>query len=151
MDLLISPIQIAFIKGTSIIDNIILAHEPYETFNNKKKNAMKLALKIDMKQAAYDRVTWNFLIVLLMAVNFTPKWVHWIMYTIVSNTLPDKESPTQTFKPQRGPRQGDPLSPYLFLICTNILPTSILQAENLQKVKDINQERKVKPLLTSFC
>ena len=42
MDLLISPIQIAFIKGTSIIDNIILAHEPYETFNNKKKKCNEI-------------------------------------------------------------------------------------------------------------
>ena len=41
MVLLIFPIQIAFIKGTSIIDNIILAHEPYETFNNNKKKKKK--------------------------------------------------------------------------------------------------------------
>ena len=92
IDSLISPFQKAFIKGRNIFDNILIAHEIMDILRKKKgrKNSFG-ALKIDMKKA-YDRVRWNFLKAVLIAMNFDHKWIKWIMecvstvqYTLLVN------------------------------------------------------------------
>ena len=71
MDSLISSFQNAFLKGRSIFDNILIAHEIMDIL--RKKNGRKCSfgvLKIDIKKA-YDRVSWNFLRAILTAMNFS--------------------------------------------------------------------------------
>lgn len=70
MDKLVSPFQNVFIQGRSIIDNILLAHEIFDSFRKKKgRKKGYRALKIDMCKA-YDRVNWNFLKEVLLSMNF---------------------------------------------------------------------------------
>lgn len=70
MDKLVSPFQNVFIQGRSIIDNILLAHEIFDSFKKKKGRKKGYgALKIDMCKA-YDRVNWNFLKEVLLSMNF---------------------------------------------------------------------------------
>ena len=92
MDHLIAAYQNAFIRGRNISDNILIAHEIFDLMGKKKgrKNCF-VALKIDMSKA-YDKVNWKFLKVVLVAMNFSPRWICWIMecvstveYTLLVN------------------------------------------------------------------
>lgn len=93
---------------------------------------------VDMNKA-YDRVDWNFLHAVLLTMNFSPSLINLIQecVTTINCTLLINGSTPQYFKHSRGLRQGDPLSPYIFLMCANILSVALMQAEVQKSIKGI--------------
>lgn len=91
----------------------------------------------------YDRVSWSFLKAVLTAMNFDIKWINWIMeyVTFVYYTLLVNGNLTNFFKPTQGLRQGDPLSPSMFLMYATTLTISLVQAESLNKIKGVKVGR----------
>ena len=122
---IISETQSAFIVERLITDNILIA---YESLHHMKtsytgKTGFK-ALKLDMSKA-YDRVEWVFLEKILLKLGFHISWVSLIIECIstVSYSILVNGEPQGMISPTRGIRQGDPLSPYLFLFCAKGLNT----------------------------
>ncbi|GAB2282642.1 hypothetical protein Dimus_039557 [Dionaea muscipula] len=108
--------QSAFVKGRSIVDNILLCQELICGYERKKISPRCLA-RIDIRKA-YDSVSWSFVGDLLDALGFSQKFQHWIMVCVstVSYTFSINGGLVGFFKGERGIRQGDPLSPYIFVI-----------------------------------
>ena len=134
LDKIIDPVQSAFVPKRSIHDNILLTHEIMNKFKNMKGKKAWVALKLDMEKA-YDRVEWGFLFEALKQIGFHSKWISWIKecVTTVSYSVIVNDEVCGFFKPTRGIRQGDPLSPYLFLICMEVLTRALRKAQMTKK------------------
>ena len=86
-------------------------------------------------EKAYDRLDWNFIRVCMEKFGFSPVWINCIMECISTITFSVliNGCPGDVFKPTRGIRQGDPLSPYLFILCAEVLARLIQSASDSPK------------------
>jgi hypothetical protein len=119
---LISPAQLAFISGRWIAENQLIIQEILHSFKKRKVKGGFVALKLDL-QKAYDKVNWSFLKNVLVQFGFNHVFIGWIMECIssVSFSILINGGMSKHFLPSRGLRQGDPLSPYLFILCQEVL------------------------------
>ncbi|CAN1347905.1 Putative ribonuclease H protein At1g65750 [Linum perenne] len=139
---LIPETQSAFTGGRAIQDNIIVVHEVLHSFRTRINKKEDLCLKLDMRKA-YDLVDWECLDLLLRRYGFAAKWCDWISSCIctVRFSILFNGRPTYQFSPSRGIRQGDPLSPFLFILMTNALSHLINRSVDRKILHDITLTR----------
>jgi hypothetical protein len=122
--------QTGFIKGRSISENFIYAMELVQCCN--KRGLPTLVLKLDFAKAI-DSVNWGSLQRIMVVRGFPPIWCQWIaaLLTTSKSAVLVNGTPGPWFACKRGVRQGDPLSPYLFLIVADVLQQMVKKCPRL--------------------
>lgn len=97
-----------------------------------------MVIKTDMSKA-YDRIEWRFLEEVLRRLGFREVWIIWVMecVTTVTYSFLINGAPQGKVTPSRGLRQGDPLSPYLFILCTEVLSGLCLNAQQNGRLRGL--------------
>ena len=126
---LISPTQCSFVPKRQITDNVIIVQEMLHSMRYKQGKRGYMMIKIDFEKA-YDRLRWSFIRDTLLELRLPQLMVDVVMNCIESAKLSVlwNGEPMETFQPSRGIRQGDPLSPYLYVLCMERL-THLIERE----------------------
>ena len=136
---LINYNQNAFVKGKSIFDTVRTIDDILEF--TKCKKMLGILVAIDFEKA-FDSLDHSYL---LKAFNFGPSYIRWIrtFYSNISSWIINNGFTSDYFAVSRGVRQGDPLSPLLFILGLEILACSIRQNEKIKGIQIDNLEVKV--------
>ncbi|XP_026450741.1 uncharacterized protein LOC113350847 [Papaver somniferum] len=133
----------AFISKRSISDNIFLANEVIHAVNHNDKVEGITAIKLDMSKA-YDKLEWGFLEKVLTKMGLSNHWIKLINQCVstVSYSVLLNGNPPGFFQPERGIMQGDPLSPYLYIICSEALSSYIDSLHKKGRAWDLSKNDK---------
>ena len=134
LPIIIHESQKGFMKGRYIGENIRLLYDTI--LITEKENIPGLLLMIDFEKA-FDSVSWSFVEKALIFFNFPECIVQWfkILYNKASSCISFNGQYSKWFNLHRGCRQGDPISPYLYLICAEILSLMIRSNSNIKGLK----------------
>lgn len=136
----ISPTQSVFVPGRLISDNYLVVAEVAHYMHKRSLGVNGfMALKLDISKA-YDRVEWKFLEAMVHHMGFSDGWIHTVMLCITTVTYFFKLNGVSVgyVHPERGIRQGDPLSCYLFVTCAKGFSKLLTKAKldgDLQRIK----------------
>lgn len=135
--------QSRFIPRHSTTDNITAAQEVIHSLSKRKGKNGSFILKVDLEKA-YDVVDWGFMRAVLRFSGFNHHLCTLIMtcITTTSMSLCWNGEKLLAFSPARGLRQGDPLSPYLFVLCMEVLGQSISKAVSSSAWKPVLLSKK---------
>ena len=138
---IISPDQCAYVKGRNNFDAVRTINDIMDYTNFY--NLPGLMVTIDFEKA-FDSLSWNFLIKTLEKFNFGKSFIQWvrILYTNISSCIMNNGVATPLFSIGRGVRQGDPLSPYLFILALETLLASIKQNPDIKGIEVDDKEIK---------
>ena len=146
LEKIISPTQSGFVANRFIGENIRLIYDIMHY--TKKENIPGLLMLIDF-QKAFDSVSWKFLDSILNFFGFKNSFQRWIkiMNTNIQASVMQCGVLSGLFDIERGCRQGDPLSPYLFLLCAQVLYLMIVNNKDIKGIFIDGREYK----LTQFA
>ncbi|XP_026419623.1 uncharacterized protein LOC113315575 [Papaver somniferum] len=141
----------AYVKGRCIQDQILLASELVNEMP-KKRRCGNVALKLDISQA-YDSVSWEFLFQVLQKIGFSKNWCDWlhILFKSAKISVIVNGGPCGFFSVGRGLRQGDPLSPILFVLMEEVLSKGITQMVNEGLIVSMVERKGIHPTHLFFA
>ena len=139
---LIHPDQTGFIKGRYIGENIRLISDILDLTNKQQIPGILVALDF---RKAFDSLEWPFIMESLNSFNFGSGIKQWIrtFYTNVESAVINNGYSTNWFQPSKGVRQGCPLSPFLFILCAEILSIKIRSDPTVKGINLFGNELKL--------
>ncbi|KAJ9689707.1 hypothetical protein PVL29_012417 [Vitis rotundifolia] len=127
LDKLVSADQNAFVRGRQILDASLIANKVVDYWQKRKERG--LVCKLDIEKA-YDSISWSFIMKVLKKMGFGSRWMDWMWwclstakFSVLINGVPEG-----FFFSSKGLRQGDPISPYLFILGMEVLSALIRRA-----------------------
>ena len=138
---LISDDQTGFMKNRFIGDNIRLIYDIIDYLNSKQRPGMLICIDFEK---AFDSLDWGFMLKTMKSFGFGSDICHWIetFHKDIKTTVIVNGESTDWFSILRGCRQGDPISPYLFILSAEILGIMIRENKNIKgiQLKDLQHK-----------